>query len=295
MNICYCHYRLLLRFEYPLTFYQPLPFILRSALGKELKYLSCVLKNQQCAECPLRFKCAYSVVFETPIDKNSQYLKGRNHATPPYAFKLEHESQMDGDTISIGFTLIGKGCEYAPYVMLALARAGENGLFKERVKYTIEDAECNGHTLELSTASHPLETFTLCESDTRIYKNLVLNFKSPFRFKKQGTYSSDISLQDILTSIVRRINLLSGFYGDGAQTVLPTDDCEMGTELRWCEDSRYSARQKETMKLGGVVGKCTIDGEISEHTLSLLKAAELFNIGKNISFGLGYITITEVP
>jgi len=61
--------------------------------------------------------------------------------------------------------------------------------------------------------------------------------------------------------------------------------------LHWIELKRYSARQKSNMKLGGVVGDLIIKGEFNDFEISLLEFIDLFNIGKNISFGLGKVEV----
>ncbi|MHB8092928.1 MAG: hypothetical protein ACYDH8_15215 [Syntrophales bacterium] len=38
----------------------------RGIFGHSLKKVVCALKHQECADCLLREKCVYSIVFETP-------------------------------------------------------------------------------------------------------------------------------------------------------------------------------------------------------------------------------------
>ncbi|MCD6129566.1 MAG: hypothetical protein J7J10_01230 [Deltaproteobacteria bacterium] len=54
--------------------------ILRSAFGVALKRVSCIFRGRNCKHCPLRNSCAWVYLFETPIEKNNPYLKGRNYA-----------------------------------------------------------------------------------------------------------------------------------------------------------------------------------------------------------------------
>jgi CRISPR/Cas system endoribonuclease Cas6 (RAMP superfamily) len=59
--------------------------------------------------------------------------------------------------------------------------------------------------------------------------------------------------------------------------------------IKWEDQSHYSARQKKAMKLGGCVGDFTLSGSFSGRELALLEFAELFQAGKNTNFGLGKI------
>jgi hypothetical protein len=294
MNLLYFLYSFVLKFDKGIKIGQRFHFVLRSVFGRELKYLSCVLKTQTCHNCPLRLKCAYSVVFEAPIDRDNEYLPGRSNAPLPYVFQVNY-SDIETDTVNVELILIGKGGEYAPYVLLSLSRAGQNGLFKERIKYTVRHAECNGEEIDMSAPHTPkFNTFVLNESKSSEYKNLRIEFKTPFRYKKQGKYTSDIDFQDIMLAAARRLNGLSGFYGDGSQTDTPSVECDTERSLSWVENNRYSVRQKSEMTLGGIMGRLNIHGNFSYHALSLLQSAQLFNIGKSISFGLGLIAVTEV-
>jgi CRISPR/Cas system endoribonuclease Cas6 (RAMP superfamily) len=57
--------------------------------------------------------------------------------------------------------------------------------------------------------------------------------------------------------------------------------------LKWRDYSHYSARQKRTMRLGGLVGDFVLSGNFSSYECSLLQFAELFHGGKNTNFGFG--------
>ena len=58
-------------FNEPVTFYTFPTFIFHSVLGKGLKRLVCLFRGRPCKTCSLRFTCAYSWLFETPIEKEN--------------------------------------------------------------------------------------------------------------------------------------------------------------------------------------------------------------------------------
>ena len=299
MTINYQQYLVEVEFERPVNFSAPPSFMFRSVIGKELRYLSCVLKTQRCPDCPLRGKCAYSVIFEIPIDKSNEYLTGRSNATPPFVFNIDYNLRTGLQRMEIVMTLIGKGIEYAPYMILAFVRAGQAGIHKERVQYKLVNVLCNNVQIDLEsprTQEIAPHAFTFDDIGDTAQREFRIKFLSPFRYKKGGNYTMDISFADVLTASARRLDCLSGFYGSGARVKYNPSGAVIKTEgkLYWKDESRYSARQQDKMMLGGVMGEIVVSGAITKQEISFLRGAELFNIGKNISFGLGNISVTEV-
>jgi hypothetical protein len=298
MYIKFQRYLFTLEFERSVNFIAPPSFFFRSLIGKELRYISCVLKTQKCPQCPLKGRCAYSIIFEVPIEKDNIYLAGRSNATPPFTLNMAYNIRTSLKILDVTLTLIGKAVEYAPYIILAFLRAGESGLFKERVKYRIVKTECNN--IEINPDVPSLDNiepyiFNLdAELNCQTGKPLKIKFLSPFRYKKNGNYTSDINFSDVILATVRRLNCLSGFYGDGALIEYTPGEVKSERKLYWKEESRYSARQKESMLFGGVMGEMLLLENIEPLAFSLLNGAQIFNIGKNVAFGLGNLSITEV-
>lgn len=63
-----------------------------------------------------------------------------------------------------------------------------------------------------------------------------------------------------------------------------------GSDLRWLDWERWSQRQNAAMKLGGIVGTLTLEGDLAPFT-SLLRAAEVLHAGKGAAFGLGKMEV----
>ncbi len=299
MQINYRKIRLTLFFEKKFIVNTPFTYIFRSVLGNELHYLSCVLKQQICGVCPLRFKCAYSILFENPIDKDNMVIAGRDKAPSPYIIQAEYYKNSEIDKVDITVLFTGAGVEYISYFLLAVKRAGEKGMFKDRIKYKMGYVSCinNEYSAEFDFTSLPLETYTFNESNEILHKKFNIEFITPFRYKKSGKYESNININDILLSAKRRVDMLSTFYGDKSVTpelhFIESSNI-IGSTLAWIDSSRYSRRQDTRMKIGGIIGSMLIEADFSQQHLSLLKAAKLFNIGKNVSFGLGHINYEEI-
>jgi CRISPR/Cas system endoribonuclease Cas6 (RAMP superfamily) len=60
--------------------------------------------------------------------------------------------------------------------------------------------------------------------------------------------------------------------------------------LCWYDWERYSARQKDLMKFGGLKGEITFTGNLNPF-MPYLSLAEMVNVGQETSFGLGRIII----
>ncbi len=64
-------------------------------------------------------------------------------------------------------------------------------------------------------------------------------------------------------------------------------------DLRWLDWERWSQRQNAAMKLGGLVGTLTLEGDVAPFA-PLLRAAEVLHAGKGATFGLGKVEV-ETP
>ena len=275
-------------------------FVFRSILGKELKNMSCLFKGRKCELCDLQMQCAYSFIFETPVDKNNEFLKGRNRASHPFILSIPEALNKEIEEINLELTLLGRSIDYLPYIYHSLKRAEKNGIFRSRVPFKIEDVSIdNKSILERDDKIEIINEnkFWMLDNENGIHskKQCSIQFVSPLRVKKKGRYISDVKYELLIESISRRIKILNSIYGSEKKSedfnwnLLPK---KVKTDLIWQDLKHYSSRQKNLMKLGGLIGTTIIEGEFNPFEESLLKAAELFHIGKNISFGLGKIKIS---
>ena len=61
--------------------------------------------------------------------------------------------------------------------------------------------------------------------------------------------------------------------------------------LRWFDWERFSSRQNSEMKLGGLLGDVSFEGDVRPFG-PLLRAGEIVHVGKGTSFGLGQYLLT---
>lgn len=298
MDIDYRSLRITLYFEKQIEIRVPFLFTLRSVLGSQLYYLSCVLKQQKCIECPLRLKCAFSVLFENPVNGIDEVKGGIDKGPSPYIIQADYEEGSLLDSVDLKVRFMGQGMEYIPYFLLAVKRAGENGLYKERIKYKVSNIIYNNkeYSLEYNFLDLPYETYSLSKDDRLYNKSYLIEFITPFRYKRDGRYILDINMNDIFLSIKRRLDILAGLYGTGSNVsnIDFSRVYNVEKDLYWYDSSRYSRRQLSSMKIGGIKGSLRISGSFSGTHISLLEAGKLFNIGKNVSFGMGHIKCEEV-
>lgn len=265
--------------------------IFRSVLGAQLKKITCVLKNNKCQECVLRDNCVYACFFETPIDKTHTILLGRDKAPHPFTLNV---FLIDALTATVEITFIGKSKNYIPYITLALERAGNEGVSKSRTLYKIIDVKSNNSffRFDIRTISNFSNSWPLENSEKDFNK---IKFLTPCRIKKQGHYLDNILANDFIIAMGRRITILDKIYGDGTFVIkdIEPDIMSCSVNQKWVDLNYYSSRQKTALKIGGVVGELVIPKELDKYYLQIFHAAEIFNIGKNISMGLGKILLLK--
>jgi len=120
-----------------------------------------------------------------------------------------------------------------------------------------------------------------------------LRFLTPLRLVVDGDLCTDPQFYILARNLLRRLgNLVSFHCGQEADLpvgpLLDVAETVRLTERRtlWYDWERYSKRQDKRMKLGGLVGELTYEGDLTEF-LPLLVLGSWVNLGKGTSFGLG--------
>jgi hypothetical protein len=120
-----------------------------------------------------------------------------------------------------------------------------------------------------------------------------LQFLTPLRLVFDGELCCDPQFHILARNLLRRLNNLVclhcgqeadhplGTLIDKAETVRLVDH-----RTRWYDWERYSKRQDKRMKLGGLLGEVSYEGDLQEF-LPLLVLGSWVNMGKGTSFGLG--------
>jgi len=245
--------------------------------------------KKNCDDCQINKTCVYSFFFESHINKDNFIINGVNRISHPFVLNMQILS--DNKAI-LSIVYIEKAINYIPYVSLALERAGEKGVDKFRIPFKIENSMCNGKDYVYNVKN--------IRSNSKYWPGEEINcprtilFDTPCRIKKEGHFLEEIDINNFLIAMNRRMRILDLCYGDGSSTKdsYSVSYKSLTIQQRWKEQNYYSSRQKKAMKMGGVVGKIQIEEKLERFDISLLKGASIFNIGKNISFGLGKIYLT---
>ncbi len=278
-------------------------FALRSVLGKWLKTMHCISRGTPCDQCPFRKTCSYAFIFESPIEKNNEVLTGRDHSSHPFRIVSDARQGQGLSKLYFRIQLFGKAIEYVPHVVFAIREAGNGGLFRQRMRYTIEVVEAGGETLlhdDRLLLDRIVSRDAVSSSTNVVEERMVtVRFNTPVRFKTAGTYSGSFSPDALMDACKRRIVTLQGFYGNDAlgqtgNTGQPISErrlFEVARNTQWVDHVHWSGRQQSAMKLGGVVGTFLFKGSAPQFDWAALSLCGLLGAGKNTSFGYGDISV----
>lgn len=278
-------------------------FVVRSILGNSLRRICCISHTKKCDECEYNKTCTYASIFETIIDSNNQLLPGTNRSSHPFSLADNCQIQLKNEISQFSFTitLFGTSIKTLPYIYAAFVRAGELGMFKNRTKFKVSDVLINGKSvlideLQIQNDINPF-IFEYKNSENNYSGEILVELKTPLRFKTKGKYSIDFSAEDFFKALFRRYKTLMILYSENlTEEIQNYNKCNseiVERKLFWKDFSHYSARQKNAMELGGVIGTFKLKGSFNDFELALLNLAKISNAGKNTVFGLGQIDYWE--
>lgn len=281
---------------------------LRGGFGAALRELTCSTKRPRCADCELNSVCAYGYLFETPINTNAPVMRKYTNAPHPFVFEPPANSPTriaEGESAEITVVLVGRAVDYLPYILLALQKLGAQGLGRDRVRFRLDQIRSEQGDVIYSmgkgsaVGQPPCRPLSLEPGPSRIAQ-FEIRFLSPVRIQSNGRISTQPSLKDIVSSLARRVFLLSQFHSREPVAAVDSvflDAADAATllrsETRWMERERYSTRQKRGIPIGGAMGRLVFSADYGL-LQPLLRVGEYVHVGKNASFGLGQFELMEV-
>jgi hypothetical protein len=132
-------------------------------------------------------------------------------------------------------------------------------------------------------------------------RRLTIAFLTPTRLKYAGRLLKDgPAFHAILRRLLDRLAALSLYYHNIPLTLDMREWKRHAEQIHLIEShvtpydwERYSNRQQTRMRLGGVLGTVTYEGELAPF-LPFLAIGEWLHVGKGATFGLGKYRITAV-
>lgn len=277
--------------------------LLRGAFGHALRRLSCMLRQPECGDCPLLRTCPYPAIFAPPVvERDIQYSISQPSA--PYLIEPERWGACQlkiGETLRFDMVLMGRALRELPLITQAWKNAGEHGLGPgdgtaelREIHYLLPSEQpisiYNPENKRLAEIPlHPV----ICPPVEHI-NEITLRLISPLRLQENGHPLSAARLTPgaLLRAAIRRAALMSALYGNGTpdwdfkSLVQQAASVEGEKDLYWQDWTRRSARQKQTMQLGGVMGNWKLRGDLQPFWTALHLGTWL-HVGKETVFGLG--------
>lgn len=302
-------YRLEWLVDTPLSLPEYAGSTLRGAWGHALRRTVCMTRKKECIPCPLYRSCPFPAIFAPPPPPDGHTLQDFNQIPVPFVIEPPHWGKIElqtGAILNFHIVLIGHAITQLPLVIHAWQRALRHGIGNgdgtaslQRVCLTDNEEEsqdvydiATGHIKPHATGILLGEPFTNTDGVT-------LNVKTPLRLQHNGIpiRPKDIHARDLLVHLMRRIALISEFHAGQKlewnfhDLAIIASHVESEKSLIWRDWKRYSSRQKQEMKLGGVVGEWILRGELQAF-LPMLRLGQWLHVGKNTSFGLGQYQIS---
>ncbi|WP_066367534.1 CRISPR system precrRNA processing endoribonuclease RAMP protein Cas6 [Neobacillus fumarioli] len=282
----------------------------RGVFGHVFKDVACTCPKGKFGEIIHQENCPYAYIFETRSQSDMNNLLGTEEIPRPFIISPENSNQQyfaPNERFSVRITLFGKSINYIHYFLYVLFHIGNKGFGKGKQQAELRQVFLvneNGDFQNQIYSNHKMEqNFTIINSKNIIQpvkdtSAIRAHFITPTRLKFNGHYTDTPEFHIVLRSAVRRITSLLYYHHD--QRILDIDFKKLfknaeevklvQSDVEWYDWERYSNRQKERMKLGGIVGKAIYEGDL-EPFIPWLQLAEWTHIGKNTTFGLGKIKV----
>ncbi len=132
---------------------------------------------------------------------------------------------------------------------------------------------------------------------------LEVRLLSPMRLLHNGQLLFGDDPVPLTILIARALDRLRDLYGDDACPLLQASERQsleadaadvpiVRSRTRWVEQKDYSARSRSELLLGGKMGRL-VYGRGAGRFLPILKAAEILQVGKNVTAGCGRIAVAH--
>src|SRR5579875_63668 len=267
----------------------------RGAFGYALKKHFCALDPPFCKTCELPDACPYSFLFETKAPGGTLLEQG---AEAPHAFLLTLLPRSEDRACSLQLTLFGPAISFASEILSALRAAASNGIGPKRTRFSLQSIQ-----RELPETKQWVQVSDepdwrqdagpeIPEPPRQCFR---VQLVTPLRLKQGQRLLTPKTLSgsDFVSHLIRRMSLLWVCYGSPsaidyeklfkAASAIRTVD----SSLIWKDFGRFSSRQNQHLRFGGVMGFLDIDLCESQQLWPYIWAGQFVHAGKLTSFGFG--------
>lgn len=296
--------------------------LFRGGFGCLFRELACKTGAPTCEGCGEWRDCAYSQVFESPVDaEKAEVLRKYPNAPHPFVLTPREDRRQwlpAGERIELLLTLFGKYDKALPYFLVVLEEMGRRGRFGGRFRVTRSyqlSAISGQESSQRSAVSGQL--FGCGALDGRVRRSdqqsafsdqllggqpalggldgrVKLEFVTPLRMRTKGEYNRNPDFVAVGQALLRRLHLLTALYGDGdgdASWMKPllraADEAKtVRRDFRVWEWDRMSGSQGRRIEMDGVVGTMEVEGDLKEWG-EVLRLGEWVQVGNGTSMGLG--------
>lgn len=293
----------------------------RGLLGPAIREIQCFSKELRCADCILQEGgCLYPLLLE------GCSLPGGGAIVKPFVLHVPWDggeaSHRPPRETGFSMTLFGSAVvERLPHLVAALVRLGERGMGPRRIPLQLLRVEALApdgapyHRIWAADSrfsmpgqvAWPLEPVSSTSDTPDTIPWIDVRFLTPLKPKKEGKPIADgLSFQEVVRRILsRRHNLMLAF---GSQSLslhemeerLRLQEAEAlrlsrlvpdtKAQLPWVKGMRWSAREKKSQSLGGLLGTARF-GPIPSPLLDLLRLGALIHMGNKTTEGLGAFSL----
>ncbi len=288
---------------------------LRGGFGHVFKRTVCVWRPADCPRCLLKHTCSYPYIFETAPPPGAEKLRGLEQIPRPFVLEPPDGGRdrpyLPGEQLAFRLVLVGRAIDYLPYFLLTFTELGQAGLGRDRGRFIVVAVHAEGRTGDrliysaaegilrdtgnrLTGADFTDEAFPTSPAAGPF--RLAVHFQTPTRIRNDGAIREEVSFQDLIRALLRRVSSLCYFHCgrelavdfksliEQASTIGVVD-----SQLHWQDQERFSGRQRQRIDMGGVVGVVEYEGEadVLRSYWPLLRAGEWVHVGKGAVMGMG--------
>ena len=271
---------------------------LRGVFGHSLRKITCMTKEPGCAHCPLLATCPYTRIFAN-IEQGA--LNASQKHTPPQAYIIEPPNNgkrfyNQGEEYQFDMVLFGHICEYLPLIAFAFSQAFHYGIGSRKSRGVLSNIqiERNQEWQNIFENQKIIEHNYAFRLPEKYLSNIDIYFETPLRIQQQGKIlgTQNITAQHIVKQLLRRFSALMQLYFapihlDIHKLMAYSEHIQgVAKNLLWYDWQRYSNRQKQSMKLGGIMGEWHFV-DLPPEMAQLFYLGQWLHIGKETVFGLG--------